>query len=99
MIPLSILDEAEQELWQAILYYEDKAPGLGLDLQLEAEAATHLIQRFPEMWPLREDGTRRHLMTRFPYLVVYLYEDEQVWVVAFAHCKRKPGYWLSRIDD
>jgi toxin ParE1/3/4 len=97
MTPATILREAEVELWEAVAYYEDKAPGLGLDFEAEVERAVQSIRQSPERWPLRDDGTRRHLTHRFPFVVVYTYLNDHIWILAFAHCKRKPDYWTDRI--
>jgi toxin ParE1/3/4 len=97
MHSVTILSEAEAELWQAIDYYEQKAPGLGLDFGDEVERVVQAIRQFPERWPLRDDGTRRQLTDRFPFVVVYTFLNNHIWVLAFAHCKRRPGYWADRI--
>lgn len=97
MIPVTILHEAEVELREAVAYYEEKSPGLGLDLEAEIERSIRTIRDFPERWPLREDGTRRYLTHRFPYLVIYAYLKDRIWIIAIAHCKRRPGYWKDRI--
>lgn len=97
MTAVTILDEAEDELLEAIEYYEGKSPGLGLDFAKEVKASVELIRHFPEACALREDGTRRCLTRRFPYIIVYLSHEGRVWVVAIAHCKRRPGYWADRI--
>ncbi len=94
---IPILREAEVELWDAVAYYEGKAPGLGLDFENEIENALQMIANQPDRWPLRNDGTRRYLVHRFPYLIVYVHDNNQVWILAFAHCKRKPAYWQNRI--
>jgi len=39
---------------------------------------------------------RRVLVRRFPYSVVYLEKGGRLWVVAVAHAKRKPFYWIKR---
>ena len=93
----TILHEAEVELWEAMGYYEERSPGLGLDFEAEVEASVDAIRDFPERWPVRPDGTRRYLTPRFPYVVVYLYLQDHIWVIAIAHCKRRPGYWANRI--
>jgi toxin ParE1/3/4 len=97
MTDVTILHEAEVELWEAVAYYEEKHPGLGLDFETEIERSLGAIAEHPERWPQRADGTRRYLAHRFPYLVIYAYEDDHVWVLAIAHCKRHPGYWPSSI--
>jgi toxin ParE1/3/4 len=98
MTNVTILHEAELELWEAVSYYEEQAAGLGLDFELEIEQSLQTIAENPERWPIRSDGTRRYLINRFPYLVVYAYENHHVWILAIAHCKRRRSYWQSRIQ-
>ena len=97
MIPVTILHEAEVELWEAVAYYEEQSKGLGLDFEAEIEESLQTIRHFPECCPLRDDVTRRFLIQRFPYLVVYTYLKNHIWILAFAHCKRQPGYWKDRL--
>ena len=97
MRSITILHEAEAELWEAVAYYEERSAGLGLDFVAEVEASIKAVRDVPERWPLRPDGTRRYLTPRFPYVMVYLYFQDHVWVIAIAHCKRRPGYWSDRI--
>lgn len=96
MIEITILDEAERELIEAISYYESKYPGLGIDFLDEVQSGLVSVRNLPTLWPVRKDGTRRYLVHRFPYLVIYTYYENHIWVIAFAHCKRKPGYWKER---
>ena len=41
-------------------------------------------------------NTRRFLLRRFPFFVVYRVYDQHVQVVAVAHARRRPGYWVPR---
>jgi toxin ParE1/3/4 len=41
-------------------------------------------------------GTRKYLLRRFPYAVIYRVTDEAIEVVAVAHGRRRPGYWKTR---
>jgi hypothetical protein len=43
-------------------------------------------------------GTRRCLIAKFPYGVIYHYSPEQdeIVIVAIAHLHRRPDYWVSR---
>lgn len=72
MTDITILHEAEVELWEAVAYYEERSPGL--DFEVEIERSLRGIADHPKRWPLRADGTRRYLTQRFPYLVVYACE-------------------------
>lgn len=99
--PLLIEPEAERELEEAALRYEAERPGLGHRF-IEGVAATlDRIRRFPMAGApvphLAEDvPARRAPVKRFPYHVVYLTTTEAVRVLAFAHVRRRPGYWLGR---
>ena len=97
MTPTTILQEAEVELWEAVEYYESWAPGLGLDFHAEIETSVYAISQAPDRWPVRDDGTQRYLTPRFPYVVVYVALPDSIWIIAFAHCKRRPQYWSDRI--
>lgn len=66
MTDVTILHEAEVELWEAVEYYEENSPGLGFDFETEIERSLETIAEHPERWPLRADGTRRYLAHRFP---------------------------------
>jgi len=39
---------------------------------------------------------RKAPLQRFPYVVFYVYDDDNVEVLAIAHQRRKPGYWVRR---
>jgi plasmid stabilization system protein ParE len=57
-----------------------------------------LIEARPEMGtPFSSDTlTRRVLVPRFPYQVVYRLMSTEIVIVAVAHLKRRPGYWRRR---
>ncbi|MCP4594404.1 MAG: hypothetical protein GY842_27045 [bacterium] len=40
---------------------------------------------------------RRASLSRFPYALVFIELDEEIRVLAVAHDKRRPGYWLDRL--
>lgn len=84
MTATTILHEAEVELWAAVEYYEARSPGLGFDFQVEIEASVRVISQSPDRWPVRDDGTRRFLTHRFPYVVVYVLLPHHIWFIAFA---------------
>ncbi len=96
MTPVVVLHEAEIELWETVQFYESRCVGLGLDFEKEIKAAVEAIQQSPERGAIGEGGTRRYLVHRFPYFVVYIHHKNQVWVMAFAHCSRRPEYWSAR---
>lgn len=82
-------------------WYEGKSPGLGLALLDEARECFRLIHEHPGAGspvPGVEDSVsaRRVALRRFPYTVVYLELGGELRVLAFAHTRRRPGYWRNR---
>jgi plasmid stabilization system protein ParE len=90
---LILRPEAEEELIEAIDWYEARAPGLGADLFRCVEASLGRISRHPEAYPLVHRGTRMATVRRFPYLVLYRVQQKEIVVVAVFHAKRDPKSW------
>ena len=42
--------EAQRELLEAIDYYNDAEPGLGLQFFAEIQSAIELVEVFPDLW-------------------------------------------------
>jgi toxin ParE1/3/4 len=89
--------EAKKELDQGASYYEERRPGLGVDFLTEVEAATLQIQQSPQSFSFFPGSeSRRCLVDRFPYLIIFQEEEGFIWIQAVAHGKRRPGYWKDR---
>ena len=97
MKKVRFLDPAEQEMLGAARYYESQAVGLGEDFLSKVESAVRDIAEHPEMWPVIRLDIRRRLVHRFPYGILYRMCDEEIVVVAVAHLRRHPTYWIGRI--
>ncbi|HHJ39123.1 MAG: plasmid stabilization protein [Methylothermaceae bacteria B42] len=88
--------EAEEELNEAIDYYEEIEPGLGYDFALEVFSAISRAVEFPKAWAVLEGDVRRSLVSRFPYGVLYSEVDNEIFVLAVMNLHREPGYWKKR---
>lgn len=87
---------AEVELWQATAFYEQQSRGLGLRFVAEVERVVEIVRRFPDIGSPGAGQTRRCLLQRFPFLLVYTRHEQDVWILALAHCKRHPRTWQGR---
>lgn len=100
-IPLLIEPEAAQELEEAALRYAEERSSLG-QRYLDSTAVTlGRIARFPHAGALvphvpADLPARRAPVKGFPYHVVYLTTTDSIRVLAFAHYRRRPGYWTDR---
>jgi len=96
--------EARGELTTEAEWYEARRRGLGEDFVTDVERALLIIQEHPEAWPRWPGVTarvpvRKYVLQRFPFAVAYLVLDDTLVVLAVAHGKRRPGYWLARLRD
>ncbi len=97
MKKVRLLDPAEQEMLDAARYYESQAAGLGVDFLSKVQGAVRDVGEHPEMWPVIRFEIRRRLVHRFPYAILYRIGPEEVVVVAVAHLRRHPTYWIGRV--
>jgi plasmid stabilization system protein ParE len=87
---------AEKELNAAIDYYNDCQSGLGLEFLREIYRTIQNILSFPDAWAPLSENTRRCLISRFPYGVIYQATDEEIFIIAVMQLNRKPEYWKDR---
>ena len=89
--------EARKEFREAILWYRDRNPNVATEFRISISDAVRQVARDPHRWLKYLHGTRRFVLGRFPFSIVYLDAAELVSIVAVAHSKRKPGYWKRRL--
>ena len=98
MIKFRFLPDAEAELLKEVAYFSAAGTGLGVKFQRAVEAAVEMAVVNPDGGAPLASGTRRRLVKGFPFSVVYRASENEILVVAVMHHRRKPGYWVSRIE-
>ncbi len=91
--------DARAEFLLAVRYYENCQTGLGRRFRLAVESALQDIMETPFRYRVLHSPFRRCLLQKFPYAIIYSIEPDHIRIIAVAHTKRKPGYWLSRYED
>ncbi len=90
---------AEKELDEAVAYYEALELGKGRELLRQIQAATTQARRFPESAPISRGSVRSLVIQptqRWSYTLHYRATPSVVRILAVAHQKRQPFYWLQR---
>ena len=97
MKPVVLHDQAIAELEEAAAWYEQRRSGLDGEFRSAVEQAVQRIRENPQVGS-RYGATRFRyvLVRRFPYIVFYSENNQLVRVVAVAHGRRRPGYWMNR---
>ncbi len=93
------LPEADEEFREAVHYYENEAPGIGLRFVAEVRKGVTFITENPFAVAAVGSGIRRKVLNHFPYSLLYAVESGVVVIVAVAHHKRRPRYWRSRLKE
>jgi len=89
--------QARIELNNIIDYYEALQARLGLEFLEEVYSTVCRIIEFPKAWSSFSKSTRKCLLNRFPFAIIYRIRKDEILIVAIAHFARKPGYWKNRV--
>jgi plasmid stabilization system protein ParE len=99
--PLRIVAPAELEFLEATKWYRERDPRVADRFAAEARKTLQLIEQFPRIGglvPGVDDRDVRHMpIHSFPYNVVFVDFGDRIEVVAFAHKRRKPAYFMARL--
>jgi plasmid stabilization system protein ParE len=98
-VTVRFVEEAQREFLEAISHYEKARVGLGRRFKGEVDRCILRIADHPEISHLRADAYRRINLRVFPYHIPYIVRGQTLWVLAVAHNKRKPLYWISRRNE
>ena len=94
--------EARFEIRAAALWYEERRSGWGDRFVERVDEVLKRLGESPALYPIWP-GTaetivpiRKAVLEQFPYLIAFEIRAETVLVLAVAHAKRQPLYWLAR---
>src|SRR5262245_25631442 len=101
MKPWHFHEDVPEEVERPESWYDARERGLGDDFIVVLDTVLARLEEGPAMAvPAPEDvRARRVLLPRFPFAIVFVELDDHYLVVAVAHLKRKPGYWLTRLGE
>lgn len=97
--------EARAELRSAALWYEERRDGLGGEFVAVIEETLERIGENPNLFPCWLDkelaipAVHKASVGQFPYAVAYEQHEFYTLVLAIAHQKRRPFYWLKRLGQ
>lgn len=93
----SVSAEADRELTEnATFYARESGKELGLEFIAEFERALNFLCVHPNVGVTWRNNRRRFPLRRFPYSIIYYVKDDSLRVIAIAHHRQQPGYWVRR---
>lgn len=88
---------AVADVKSAVAWYQERSSEASRDFIEEMRLAVETIRNAPKRWPLGKSNTRRFLLWRFPFAVIYSESKSSITVWAVAHGSRRPEYWKRRV--
>ena len=96
-----ISEEADAEMAEAARWYETHRSRLGTEFIAAVDDAVAQIAETPRMGSpvpgVADESIRRRAVRRFPYHVVYVELPNRLQILAIAHDRRRPAYWVGRL--
>ncbi len=90
---------ARDEFLRQVVYYSDVSTRLAERYDKAVHKAEVQAAETPEQWPPYKFKTRRVIDRTFKFSLVYLHDENGIYVVAVAPMRRKPDYWKARLRD
>jgi plasmid stabilization system protein ParE len=89
--------EARVELDDGVNYIESQRAGYGKRLGEAVNSALLRIRNNPEQFARYGGGeVRECIIQKYHYAIYFADLPDRIWIAAFAHGSRRPGYWLRR---
>jgi len=88
--------EAIEEARAARVWYGERSRRAEKAFLAELRRAIQHIREAPDRWAKFDHGTRRFVLHKFPFSLIYRVVGGKIQIVALAHHKRRPGYWKWR---
>ena len=95
--PVEYHQGASADVKSAVAWYQKHSLKAALDFIEELHRAADTIREAPERWPIGKNDTRRFLLWRFPFAIIYSEQESVVTIWAVAHGSRRPEYWARRL--
>ena len=96
---VTFLTLARQEVDEAVVWFNERAEGKGLEFLDELDRVVRLLKAYPLASVEIEPQIRRCLFARFPFSVIYGIDGKTIVVIAVAHSHRHPHYWVDRLQS
>ena len=94
---IRLLSAAQRDLDESYLYYEVQLQHLGVEFLQEILQTFKRIKLNPDAWSPFSERTRRCLVNRFPYGVIYQVRENEILIIAISHLHRNPEFWKERL--
>jgi hypothetical protein len=93
---LIVKEEAKEEVSEAYYRYESKLGGLGEQMLDALDECFFTISHRPTLFAKKHKDMRQATIKKFPYVVIYEIEKNDIVIYAIFHTSRDPEIWKNR---
>ena len=95
LLPVRLLPEARVEFDEATDWYEQRRAGLGTLFVAQVREILRRIGTDPHRHAEVYLDVRKVIVPKFPYVILYREEPDEVLVISVFHTSRDPSIWKS----
>jgi plasmid stabilization system protein ParE len=78
--PVEYHEGASADVKTAVLWYQKRSPKAALDFIEELHRAANTICEAPDRWPVGNNNTRRFMLWRFPFFIIYSEQEFAIMI-------------------
>ena len=93
---IEIHELAAKEFDETIEWYDLQSDGLGERFKKAVIKQVKKVQKNPGWFLKEEENIHKAYIPKFPYKVLFTFDNRKITIWAIAHMHRKPWYWQSR---
>ena len=82
--------EALVDVTEIANWYNEKRNGLGMEFLDELELSVKKIKLNPFNYQVQKKNIRQAMLNRFPYLIIFEIEENEIVIYSVIHGKRNP---------
>ncbi len=96
---LIIRDSAEEEITEAVLWYQNQSTGLGAEFLAEVNSTIQSVVENPQAFRRlrRRPEVRRALTVRFPYRIFFILRPDAIVIFCVLHGARHEREWKRNV--
>lgn len=87
------------DIREAAAWYDERSPSLGDDFVTKTRQCVDRILEKPERFGRLPSGNHYAQIKRFPYIVLFDFNDDELLMLGVTHTARDPEKWRKRIDE
>ncbi len=89
---------AEAEHLEQVAFYHSRRAGLGMRYVADLESTLERVCDNPQRYRIeRAPDIRRAALRQFPFTLIFREAGGLIQVLAVAHYRRRPHYWIARL--